>query len=367
MEVSKLTIKSGTYDIKDAEARTNIQEIKKYIHSKTGQFLLIGDSYAYPSVFTSSSWVQYFISMYKLSRDVDVFVNNEGGTGFASVGSGQTFNTLIANANVPDKNKITDIIILGGYNDMSFSDEELDKGFNDVYNTVKNLYPNAQVHVGMCGWTLEYSNHSLLRSLFYRYQNMCQLYKFNYIQNVYQSLHLYYTGDADKVFNNNDIVGSKFHPNELGSRYIARNLVDYFNKCRSQFNNSNVLCTTTSFDSHITTSNLYTFCTNFTKYYYGYNLKIYKEVGGVFKTGTFIKLCKINNTAIAPANYTYIDTMIQVGDTGGNQKFYPCTLEFSTENDLSILIGNDTPIDWTNALVICYINRFTLPFDIENT
>ena len=117
MEVSKLTIKSGTYDIKDAQARNNIQEINQTIINiirKKRKFLLIGDSYAYPSVFTSSSWVQYFISMYKLTRNVDVFVNNEGGTGFASVGSGQTFNTLIANANVPDKNKITDIIILGG-------------------------------------------------------------------------------------------------------------------------------------------------------------------------------------------------------------------------------------------------------------
>lgn len=137
----------------------NIELARKLIKRN---FILLGDSFSigYTTTdgvtYTQSEWgwankaktlLQGFGHEAYDSNDVGVHI--PGNTGFSS---SLKFETLLGyiGVEVPDKEAITDIIVLGGTNDIGF-EANIDSDIESFVSYCKTNYPNAEISVGVIG------------------------------------------------------------------------------------------------------------------------------------------------------------------------------------------------------------------------
>lgn len=214
------------YNVKDALARENIQELSTNLkntnqnildladtisgyRNANRKFILIGDSYGMRH---EKNWAYHF------ARHFDVLASNcQSGTGFAEYEhAAYTFLDLITQttATLTDEQKdsVTDIVVCGGWNDA----RSITTG--STIGTVQTAlitfcqyceqnYPNAIIHVGFIGWQLpdNAQNEATFEALrlaekvytYTGYKNLHNLQNVNYImKNAYF------------------MDSSKFHPND---------------------------------------------------------------------------------------------------------------------------------------------------------
>lgn len=118
------------------------------------RFVLIGDSYSVGTTSggTTTGWSTVFKNRGNLSN-TDCYIFDAGGAGF--IGNTTTFLNLL-NANyesVTDRNTITDVVAVGGYND---SLKDITSTINAVTSFIaraKEVFPNATVWIGMVGYS----------------------------------------------------------------------------------------------------------------------------------------------------------------------------------------------------------------------
>ena len=172
-DVSKLTIASGTYDIKDAAARSDISNMKNAgiitsylangsvtkdklssalqtdIYNRSKVFLIIGDSYGavidnyYSFVPELANMLQSFYS----PASCEVHNLCVGGTAFYD----DTFYNQLTGY-TGDKSAVTDICIFGGYNETFNTSGNITQKTTDFNTYLRINYPNAKVHIAMIGW-----------------------------------------------------------------------------------------------------------------------------------------------------------------------------------------------------------------------
>ena len=181
------------------------------------KFLFVGDSYlqGYTPNGTVSNFADIFASLYGLtSSDYRILAN--GGAGFAN--GDNTFYNIINNDTGTDKNKITDVIICGGYNDRN-NIQYIDDGVDACVTLIKTNYPNIKnIHIGMVGGSnIASDTYKLYRTL-RTYIVSCTKRNCHYINNIENSLCL-----------GANLASDGYHPSEAGQTQIARNLVQYFN------------------------------------------------------------------------------------------------------------------------------------------
>lgn len=215
-DISKIKIENETYDIKDTTSRNSISSINTILNRQLNKkFLLVGDSYGegYSADGYVESWCTKFKNFLGLtSENCSVIV--AGGYGF---GTSNNFATLIQNATADDN--ITDIILLGGYNDISSSFGNIKVGMQNFKTACASKFPNGKIKIGFVGWSNNPSKLFGLRTACDNYIIACKELNISYLNNMDYSLHEYFDS-----FSSDD-----FHPNNHGQEMIAKSLVNAFN------------------------------------------------------------------------------------------------------------------------------------------
>ena len=113
------------------------------------KILFIGDSYlTYGN--GSNGIIDYFKS---ISGESNVIESIYSGTGFAYTVDSKNFVTLLND--VTSDNEVTDIIVVGGYNDQYSTQSDVLTAIGTFCGDAKTKFPNAQVYIAMAGFTLE--------------------------------------------------------------------------------------------------------------------------------------------------------------------------------------------------------------------
>lgn len=218
--VSNFKIGDNIVWVKD-DALTELLLNKKY--------LVISDSYGKG---WSQSGTQYkpFTDFAREYTGNTIYNVSESGAGFANIGdNGNTFSTLLNNFNDIPKKLITNVIVLGGFNDRLHTQEQIIAGILNFMTQCKKLFINASVSIGFIGWCTYSPDYLTLQRAKLSYQN-CSRYGATYITNIEYVLHDMSLFDSDGI-----------HPNNLGhielgtalSQYIERGVVCNTHKPRT--------------------------------------------------------------------------------------------------------------------------------------
>ena len=200
-DISKITIESGTYNIKDATARSQILN-----PDSSKKILFIGDSYLEMNNGTSG-----IIDKFKtLTGITNVIYAVKSGTGFDYTVENQNFVTLLNGVTSDDA--ITDIIVLGGYNDQYSNQGNVLTQIGNFCNLAKTKFPNAQVYIGMIGFTLESTKRYPIFEVYQTYSK-CNQFNAIYLNGVECVMH-----DTEYFVGGNDLT----HPNENGRTKLAQ-------------------------------------------------------------------------------------------------------------------------------------------------
>lgn len=237
-DISKITIESGTYDIKDSTARNNISTLENNINtlnnniiskmtnskkpSNMNKVIFIGDSYG--GLVAQTTWIDILINKLNLTSE-EYYRNDEASTGFCNynITTNNRFINLLQNltANIPsdDKTNITHIIVCGGANDMksTYTISDITGRINDFITYAAENYINAKVYIGMIGFTTDPSLKRYLGRVLEGYSK-CINYGGIYLNGVENAIHDYaYFGTSPS-----DTV----HPNQNGSTAIGNALYE---------------------------------------------------------------------------------------------------------------------------------------------
>ena len=175
------------------------------------KFLIVGDSYA---LGYSQSGILYtpFPEYLSANSNITVECVATSGAGFANAGTGpgEGKNFLATlQAYGGEKNKITDIIVAGGYNDRTHNNTDITVAIKDFYSYAVQNFPNAKISVAFIGWSLFSSEYEQLRATAQTYST-CGLYGMAYIGGAENILHQVSFFDSDGI-----------HPNSLGQIAIG--------------------------------------------------------------------------------------------------------------------------------------------------
>ena len=182
------------------------------------RFVLIGDSYlegVIPGGLVNG-W-GYWFKQYAGLADNACYIFGEGRSGFCAIGSeGHTFSQLLSAkaSEVTDPDGITDVFFIGGYNDRSFSIEEITAAIDAAAPLAQSLFPNAHIKCGFVGRNVSETN-TAPASLYVAGQAYRNTYSMGYLSGIELACR-----DLD-YFSSDGI-----HPTETGYRVIGRALFD---------------------------------------------------------------------------------------------------------------------------------------------
>ena len=157
-DISKIQIESGTYDIKDSTARSDISNINTNISNiqnslqtmnilKNKKVMIIGDS-----LDITGRWGTYFINY----SGCDGTNYGNGSAGFTSQGNTAPFenmtfvqmlNSIIGNMTTTQKNELEYLIVGGGINDAlnNHTPSSIESAVLSFITIAKTNFPNAKI------------------------------------------------------------------------------------------------------------------------------------------------------------------------------------------------------------------------------
>ena len=133
----------------------------------------------------------------------------KSGAGFEYTVDNQNFVTLLNG--VTSDNDVTDIIVLGGYNDQYSNQGNVYQQMGTFCTNAKTKFPNATVYIGMVGFTMEENKRFPIFNTYQTYSK-CNEYGAIYLNGVECVMH-----DTSLFIGGND----QTHPNENGRKAIA--------------------------------------------------------------------------------------------------------------------------------------------------
>ena len=173
---------------KNADTALQDQIATIALHKQVDKYyLFIGDSYAVESVTGTNRWPISLAKLLKLN-DNQYTISAQGSTGFIGVTT-NTWLDLLKNANVTNRESVTDIIVAGGSNDSGVSDtNSLVSAISKFMSEAKKLYPNAKVYLANIMYA---KNISTRNSAFYKidlYYPTIENYGGIYLSNTWKCL-----------------------------------------------------------------------------------------------------------------------------------------------------------------------------------
>ena len=131
--------------IKNQADKLTLYAVWQPVEEKKGNIIAIGDSY-----FATTDWGN------KLSQKIEmpIIKSDKGGTGFVNSPDDENFKSLFEKSmEYIHENDVVDyVIVIGGYNDWSYSKEDIEGEISLFCDNVKNKYPEAKILIGMAGW-----------------------------------------------------------------------------------------------------------------------------------------------------------------------------------------------------------------------
>ncbi len=179
------------------------------------KYLFIGDSYT--EGYTPDGSVTTFPELFRQRMGLStnqVQVAYHGGYGFGR--DGYKFESIIQGLSNDDE--ITDVIILGGYNDRGQSYSNIYNGIETCKNLINTKFKNATLHIGQVGCSNNSANTYSLYGVSTSYRNACLALHIKYIHNIEYVLHKYFL----------DFSSDGFHPNQNGHSDLAYAIENYF-------------------------------------------------------------------------------------------------------------------------------------------
>ena len=158
---------SNTYLCKDTQGRQNLDDYKKVVDKKfedmKNRYVIIGDSYL--EGYNPDGNVDSFGNKLKVmmnASDEDWIMAYYGGTGFVNTVSGKNYKSLTQEAysRTTKPETITHVIYAGGYNDSSYTSENIQNAVADCYSKMHELFPNAVMYLANIAST--FTNHEVL-------------------------------------------------------------------------------------------------------------------------------------------------------------------------------------------------------------
>jgi len=189
---------------------SNIRNQISFMNSK--KVILIGDSYAQGGTPEGqvTAWQDLFITKTGLTNTIK---KAHGGVGFINTVDGKNFKTLLEE--VEADSSVTDIIVLGGYNDQLANYTSVYNAINSFKSEANSRFPNAEIHIGMVGWSKDSTKLYDLNNILCHYRQATKGNGCHYLNGIEYTMHRYF-----------DYFSSDgFHPNQTGQYAISDNLV----------------------------------------------------------------------------------------------------------------------------------------------
>ena len=178
--------------------------------------MFIGDSYTYgyyPD--NSAKKITGYVDLAKARTGFNGNILARGGEGFAKNGTYGKFLTRIKEFS-GDKSQVTDVVVLGGYNDHDMSVSEISAGIKEFCNYVASNFPVAKVTIGMVGWSTSASRYYELRKVLSTYTEGARANKCAFIPNL------------EFVMHNTELFSSDgLHPNAEGHSRLSAALTSW--------------------------------------------------------------------------------------------------------------------------------------------
>ena len=165
--------------------------------------------------YTPSGKIEGFADKVKRVTGLNGNIFARGGEGFAKSGPYGNFLDRLKDYS-GDTEKVTDIIVIGGYNDQGYSYSEIGSSISNFYNYMHSHFPHATLSIGMDAWSTSPSKYNGIRKVLEAYTKASESVPFRMIKNIEYALHFsdFFSSDG-------------FHPNNDGQNAIANYLVSW--------------------------------------------------------------------------------------------------------------------------------------------
>lgn len=220
-EISDINSKISDTNSRIDTTNTNVSNLNKRVDNLESTksalenrfFIFIGDSYMYG--YTPSGKIEGFADKVKRVTGLNGNIFARGGEGFANSGPYGNFLERLKDYS-GDTEKVTDIIVVGGYNDQGYSYSEIGSAISNFYNYMHTHFPNATLSIGMDAWSTNPTKYNGIRKVLEAYTKASESVSFRMIKNIEYALHFsdFFSSDG-------------FHPNNDGQNAIANYLVSW--------------------------------------------------------------------------------------------------------------------------------------------
>ena len=196
------------------------------------RFILIGDSYGVNTTRDNieiTGWCTRVKNLMGFNNYLCT-TKPKSGSGFVAGGEAGNFKSCLeATAEtVESPEGITDIIVLGGYNDYNFSISDIQQNIVSFRQRAKELYPNAVVTIGFIGRRSKQATIEIWKKFLDVYKAYSQA-DIAYVDNIQYAC-------RDKKY----FVSDGVHPNNDGEARIAKALVSWIQGGYNAFENGNI-------------------------------------------------------------------------------------------------------------------------------
>lgn len=190
--ISKQPVPAGV-SINDADYWESIYSYSPAIIER--HIVCIGDSYnddTRDPVNSGDGWGTRLIADLALTGSQSIGI---GGAGFAT-----TINFLDALDQITvEKANVTDVIVMGGYNDRAYSAGAINTGIQTFVTACKAQMPNAEIHIGWIGRTLLSNQVALIKDIRYIYKDAAATAGVSYINNIENILRFISDSTSDNI------------------------------------------------------------------------------------------------------------------------------------------------------------------------
>lgn len=200
---------SGTYNAYVRELAGAIEKMSKRLNKR---YIFIGDSY----MVVENGALQETIREAMRLKEGDYFFSAQGGARFAA--QEPTYLSLLKRiaSSVTDPDTITDIVVLGGVNDVTSNDRtEINNAMISFDNYVRSTYPHAKVHLGFISKSTDPSNQEYWYDTVLSSYITCGFVGWGFIPG------------SPNWLPYNGISADGLHPNPYGCTCIAWGLTNY--------------------------------------------------------------------------------------------------------------------------------------------
>lgn len=210
-----LNLQNQIDEMNDGSVSGSLQNQIDSVNAKfTRRYIFIGDSYGHASG-SNDGWIDKLVTMLGLTSDM-YWDSALGGSGFGEHTTSyyDLLTALVGTLTSEEKNSVTDLVVIGGANDMATDETTLAANINIFTTYARAQLPNVKIYIGMCSgnWLDDIIGIREPRTL----QGYTSGRGYCYINNIEYLLH------------NRSLVGSdRVHPTTSGYEKIAEFIFSY--------------------------------------------------------------------------------------------------------------------------------------------